>query len=217
MIKFTPLYAATALLLLAGCAEKFATDVSRFHRLPQSTGETFVIAPLDKSKEGSLEFASYAGLVAHRMVELGYHPVSNSDAPALIVKLDYGVGEGREKIESYGGYADYFYDPYFHGFHHGFYGGGGFGYGHGFGGFGYGGYGNDVYSYTVYTRKVTLNIERAQSGERLFEGRVVNVGRDDHLPEVMPYLVQAMFTNFPGDSGKTKRVVIDLAKTASKN
>ena len=43
----------------------------------------------------------------------------------------------------------------------------------------------------------------------LFEGRVESVGKDNRLADVMPYLVQAMFTDFPGTSGVTKQVTIN--------
>jgi hypothetical protein len=33
-----------------------------------------------------------------------------------------------------------------------------------------------------------------------------------NLPEAMPYLVQAMFTNFPGESGRTQKVELELPK-----
>ncbi|MCH8684019.1 DUF4136 domain-containing protein [Pedomonas mirosovicensis] len=74
----------------------------------------------------------------------------------------------------------------------------------------------EVYSYTVYTRTLSMDIVRPGTGGKdagavpLFEGRVESVGKDNRLPEVMPYLVQAMFTDFPGTSGVTKQVKIDL-------
>ncbi len=59
-----------------------------------------------------------------------------------------------------------------------------------------------------------MDIIRAD-GEKLFEGRAVSIGRDNKMPEIMPYLAQAMFTNFPGESGVTKVVTIELPESGS--
>jgi hypothetical protein len=44
----------------------------------------------------------------------------------------------------------------------------------------------------------------------LFEGRVRSSGRQGELAEVMPYLITALFQNFPGESGVTKVVTIEM-------
>src|SRR3546814_4725306 len=48
------------------------------------------------------------------------------------------------------------------------------------GGFG-GGWDNEVTSYTVYTSDLNLSIDRAGTGERLFEGRAQAQSRDNDL------------------------------------
>ena len=50
----------------------------------------------------------------------------------------------------------------------------------------------------------------SEGGRKLYEGTVESVGKDNRLPEVMPYLIQSMFTEFPGQSGTTKHVKIEL-------
>ncbi len=197
---------AVALLGLAGCARTFEADVSRFHRLTAPDSETIRIVPADPAKVGSLEFEQYAGLVRAQLIDAGYRPVAED--PDILAKLDWSVSEGREKIRSYPGYYDYY--PYF-GFDHY----GGFGH-YGYGGFypyygyaGYGGYGGGVYSTTVRSVTLTLRLMRP-TGEILFEGRAVSeIGKPD-LPAVMPYLVQALFTDFPGESGRTQTVELKL-------
>ena len=54
---------------------------------------------------------------------------------------------------------------------------------------------------TVYARRVSLVLEDATSGERLYEGRAVSVGKSGDLARVMPHLLEALFDNFPGTSG----------------
>ncbi len=53
-------------------------------------------------------------------------------------------------------------------------------------------------------------IER-NAGEKLFEGIANNIGRDKELVKIMPVLVEAMFREFPGQSGTTERYRIKLA------
>jgi hypothetical protein len=198
-------------LVLSGCASTFDADVARFHRLGPPTGKTVTIVAIDPAKVGSLEFEQYAGLVRARLMDMGYQPVSeNAD---LQVELDWMVSEGREKIFSRPGYYDpypYYHSRFYHpfGFHPRFY-GSGF-YGHGFYG-AYGYRGNDVYSVTVYSVRMTMAMVN-RDDEVMFEGRTDSVVRDPDMPSVMPYLVQAMFTDFPGQSGLTRTVEIEMAK-----
>lgn len=191
---------------LGGCAQTIRSDVARFHQLAKPQGETFRIQPADPGKAGSLEFATYARQVADRLSQLGYRPAAEGDAAAqLDVRLDYEVSAGREKLETRsgthspyfgGGYWSNWSSPYW-GNRYGPWGGWGWDY-------------PEVYSYTVYERKLSMTIAEAQGGRKLFEGTVESVGKDNRLPEVMPYLVQSMFTDFPGQSGSTRHVKIEL-------
>ncbi|MCH8861821.1 MAG: DUF4136 domain-containing protein [Proteobacteria bacterium] len=194
-------------LILASCSNSIRSDVARFHNLPAPSGESFLIVAKDEAKDGGLEFAQYAGLIRARLMDAGYQPVTEG-TPQLVVEVDYRISDGEEKIRSrpgygYGyGYGGYGYGHYgFHHFHHSSYLYGGYG--------GYGGYSSGVYSVTVYSRVLEMDIIRAD-GEKLFEGHALSIGRDNRMPEIMPYLVQAMFTNFPGESGVTKLVEIEI-------
>jgi hypothetical protein len=48
----------------------------------------------------------------------------------------------------------------------------------------------------------------------VFEGRAETVSSSNNLTRLVPNLVTAMFTNFPGSSGETVRVRFDPAKPA---
>ena len=193
-----------ALLMVSGCAGKFRSDVSSWHRLQQPSGETFVVTAKDPMKAGSLEFAAYAGMMAEELRKLGYRPVERGGKPDLIVRVDYGVSDGRTEVRSYnyGGYGGW--GPY--GWGH---------YGH-YSRFGYWGspYGpgySDIRSYPVYNRKLEMEIAAAGNpNANIFESRVMSEGRSNRLEEVMPLLVESMFQEFPGPSGVTRRVTIDL-------
>ncbi|MDA5194677.1 DUF4136 domain-containing protein [Govanella unica] len=206
-------FAALALaVMVAGCASSFNSDVTRFHRLTQPAGESFVVQPMDPENRGSLEFAQYAADVSNRMVALGYHLGTPGTHTDLTVRLGYMVDEGRTAIRSY---SSSFY---------GGYGWGGYGWGRrGFFNPYYGGYWGypgfdepDIRSYVVYGRKLAMDIDRngpdGKPVQRLFEGRVESHGSDNRLTEVMPYMIAAMFKDFPGASGVTQTVKIPLGK-----
>ncbi|WP_299309795.1 DUF4136 domain-containing protein [uncultured Croceicoccus sp.] len=201
---------AASLLLVgvAACTTPFQADVSRFAtQLPAPQGKTFAVVADDPDLVGGLEFAQYARYVGAEMADLGYTEATPETAD-LLVKFDYGVNDGREKIRSFGA-RDPFFDPW--------YGYGGFGgrsayYRGGPWGFGWQdpffNSGPNITSYTVYTSGIDLKIERRADGQRLFEGKAEAVSRSDRLPYLVPNLVEAMFVDFPGNSGETLRISI---------
>lgn len=207
--------AAFPLLLagLAGCATPFKADVSRFQsQLPAPAGQTFAVIADDPKLAGGLEFSLYADEVEEEMIRLGYTQAAPQSAD-LLVRFDYGVDKGRERIRSTGfARRDPFFSPWY-GYNRAFYGRrGGFGHPWGFGYhdsfFG----GPDIRSDTIYTSGIDVKIDRA-SGERLFEGKAEAMSTSNRLQHLVPNLVEAMFTDFPGNSGETLRISIAPEKT----
>lgn len=199
----------TAAALLSACAPTFEARVARFQQMPAPGSQTFVIEPQDEANKGGLEFATYANYVRQKLVANGYSEASSANAAALTVLLDYTVGSPREQVRSrpgFGGYGGFGpgwgWNPYWGGF-------GGFG---GFGGWGGGFGGNDVYSVTQYNSVVALKIMRTADKVSVFEGRAETVSNSNNLTQLVPNLVTAIFTNFPGNSGETVRVKFDPAK-----
>ena len=198
-----------ALAALAACASPFRADVSRFQsQLPAPAGQTFTVVAADPELQGGIEFRNYAQLVADHMASLGYTPVNDPAAANLLVSFDYGVDNGRERVRSSGFYDPwwgpwYGYRPYWRGYYSRAY--GPWAWGWDYGAFGRGA---DVRSYTVYTSGVSLKIDRAADGERLFEGQAQAVSTSNRLPYLVPNLVDAMFVGFPGNSGETVRITI---------
>ena len=230
--KILTLAAPVALLGLSACATGFPAEVQRFQAMPAPQGQSFVIQPADDDKNGGLEFSQYADLVRRHLLAQGYSEAPSADQATLLVTLDYGVDEGRERVVAT---PDPFGDPWGYG-----YGYPGFGYrGFGYRGFGYrpyysrfgyigrhrspfywgwhdpfwGGGGYDVRSYTVYTSYLDMDIRRASDGQSLFEGLAQARSRSDDLPELVPNLVEAMFTGFPGNSGETVRITVAPERT----
>jgi hypothetical protein len=207
-----------ALGALAACASPFNADVQRFQSaLPAPQGQTFTVVAQDPAMAGGLEFSQYASLVADRMAALGYTPVNDPDSADLLVRFDYGIDQGRERVRSTG-----FYDPFFSPW---------YGYGRGYGrlGYGFGGYGgygrgywgrpwsygfydpffdNGLDVYTVFTSGIDMTIESRATGQRLFEGKAEAASTSNRLQYLVPNLVQALFTDFPGHNGETMRISI---------
>lgn len=198
---------------LAACATPFKADVSRFQtQLPAPQGESFAVVADDPKLAGGLEFAQYAKHVEAQMARLGYAPATPDNA-SLLVRFDYGVDKGREKIRSTG-FRDPFYDPWYRGYRGGFYRSRSSAFYRPRGVWGYGFYdpwfgGNEVRSITVYTSGIDMKIDRTATGERLFEGKAEALSTSNRLPYLVPNLVDAMFTDFPGSSsGETLRITI---------
>ncbi|SMP70120.1 protein of unknown function [Novosphingobium panipatense] len=205
--------AAAALLLvaLAACATPFKADVSRFTtQLPAPTGQSFAVVADDPKLSGGLEFNQYASLVRDRMVKLGYTAVDDPAQATLIVRFDYGVDNGRERVRSTNIGPAGPWGPWGYG---GFYGRSWGGWGGSWGGpWRYGWYDpffdNSIQSYTIYTSGIGLKIDRAVDGQRLFEGKAEAVSTSNRLQYLVPNLIEAMFTNFPGNSGETVRITV---------
>lgn len=199
---------------LSACATGFDANVKRFQsQMPPPSGQTFAVVADDPALSGGLEFAQYARLVEAQMARIGYVPTDPAHA-AMLVRFDYGVDGGRERIRSTG-MRDPFWGPWYgyHGF--GGYGGGWYGrpYRMGpYGGWGFGWYDpwfdNGVESYTVYTSGISVKIDRKGDGARLFEGKAEAVSSSNRLSYLVPNLVEAMFTGFPGHSGETVRITV---------
>jgi hypothetical protein len=214
---------------LSGCATGFPAQVSRFQAMPAPQGQSFVVVPIDARQIGGLEFSRYAGLVARDLQAQGYVPAASINSATMVVRLGYGVDGGRTEIVrdpfdyGFGGYGGF-------GYGRGFGSLGGFGYG-GFGrpyysrwgyygarspffygwndpfyGSAFGGYGAS--SYTVYTSFLDLDIRRKADNASLFEGHAKARSSTDNLGTLVPNLVEAMFTGFPGHSGETVKITV---------
>ena len=73
----------------------------------------------------------------------------------------------------------------------------------------WGGYGGDsIRSYTYYITELAVNIRRKVDNASLFEGKAKARSRTDELGKLVPSLVDAMFTGFPGTSGETVKITV---------
>jgi hypothetical protein len=204
---------AVALGLSACAPQPFKADVSRFTvPLPAPAGQTFAVVAEDPRLAGGLEFATYANEVAAELTKIGYTKAASPETADMLVRFDYRVDNGRERVRTdFGGAGVGFgggrwgrWGPWgaWGGWNGGAFGPWGFGFNDPFFG------APDVRSYTIYTSGIEVKIDRRADGQRLFEGRAEAVSRTNRLPALVPNLVDALFTDFPGKSGETVRITI---------
>jgi hypothetical protein len=211
--KLLTLAAPAALLALGGCATGLPTQVSRYQAMPAPAGQTFAIQAADPEDRGGLEFSRYAELVRRHMIAQGYSEAASPQQASLIVSLGYGVDDGRQQVVTrpamgYGrfGYGGFGYRPYWSRF-------GGYGrlrspFYYGWDDpFWYRGYGDEIDVYTVYTSFLDMDIRRPD-GQAVFEGTARARSRTDELSVLVPNLIEAMFTGFPGNSGETVKITV---------
>jgi hypothetical protein len=214
--KLLTLAAPAALLALGACTTGLSTQVSRFQAMPAPQGQSFIVQPADPDDQGGLEFSQYAGQVRQHLLAQGFTEAASPRDASLVVTLDYGVDNGQTKVRttpglgfgygSYGGYG--FHRPYysrfggFYGRRNPFY----YGWYDPFfdSGFGY----PEVTSYTVYTSFVDMDIKRTADGQSVFEGTAKARSGTDQLQVLVPNLIEALFTGFPGNSGETVRITV---------
>jgi hypothetical protein len=201
MVKAVALF---LVLILAGCGPQLVqADVTRFHALPPAgAAPSFTILP-DAAQLGSLEFESYAQLVAAQLQGRGWRPVAaKAGAEAeTMVRLSWGAGPPH---------TEYWSSP------SSIYGGAGWGRNSWRGGgvwdpFPY----TETRSLTTYGKWLTVDVLDGPAFRRggtvkLFEGRAVAEGASPAVAPAIPYLVKALFTNFPGASGSTVRVAVPV-------
>ena len=229
-----------SVLAVGGCAASLPTKVTRFQALPAAQGQTFAVVPgMGAAQSGGLEFQQYGQLVAQQLSARGYRQVAVPSQAQYIVQLGYGVDEGRQQIveQPFASSRSRLYDPFYRGYY-----GNRFGYGGRFDpywgvyggrpyfsryGYGYGGlaspfyYGwddpswfgdNQVRVYTEYRSNLEMDIRDRATNQSLFEGKAVARSATDELSTLVPNLVEAMFTGFPGKSGETVRITVPARK-----
>jgi hypothetical protein len=202
------LAAGVAALGLSACAESINATVSRYQAMPAPQGQSFFVVPDGgMAHNGGLEFQRYAGLVAQQLETRGFRPAADAQSANMIVQFGYGVDRGQVRYVDTGFYGGFgprwgrgdFFSPRF---------------GRGFrGGFLWGWddpfwYGGGVDSYVEYHSQIGLHIRSAQGNAPLFDGRAQARSDTNRLDVVIPSLVDAMFTGFPGRSGEVVKITI---------
>jgi hypothetical protein len=219
-----------AALGLSACATGLRTQVSRYQPAAIPAGASFYVVP--KQGQPDPQFYRYASMLTQQLAAQGFRPAGAPQAADILVRVDYGVDEGTTEVvrdpfygPGYGygsrfgrfGYRDPFFDPFwgvyygrpyfsrwsrspfYYGWDDPFLSYGGYG--------GYGGY-DSIREYTVYKSHLDMDIVRRADNAPLFEGHARARSQTDELDKLVPNLVTAMFTGFPGRNGETVKITV---------
>jgi hypothetical protein len=199
---------------LSACATGFPAKVSRYQAMPAPQGQSFIVVPMDARNMGGLEFSRYAEQVAQAMQARGYARAPSINQATMVVQVGYGVDKGNLEIVEDPFYYNHI-DPFYSGFYgrpfysrYRYYGPrSAFYYGWD-DPFWYSPFGSPIRSYKYYKSQLDVDIRRKADNASLFEGKAQAKSATDNLGTIVPNLIEAMFTGFPGRSGETVRITV---------
>ena len=201
------LIGAALLAGLSGCATTppvMHTQVTTFNQWTQVPADKSYVFGRTLEFQNSLELKRYEDIVRDELTLKGFKEAANPAQAKLTVTLRPSISSRDVRVRDpwpadpfwrpYGWYGSRFghrpfgwYDPYWS----------------------FPRYSD--YSVTVYRHRLELDIDaRGAEQKRLYEGRVESDGDTDSLLPVMPYLIRALFTEFPGNNGATRRIDVPI-------
>lgn len=205
---------ASVALVLAGCqTNQVKSDVSAFSALrAEDAGKRVFIAPYEEADGNSLEWQTYAAMMADKIRAKGYQIAENADAADLVAFLGYAIDSGRDVTSTYsvpqwgvtgysssrttgtvtsygGGYGTYSgtttHTPQY----------------------GVTGYSTGTRTDTVFTRSMSIDMVDASDGAKKWEMRLSSTGSCGRFQAVANTFLEAAFRSFPSGQGGTE--VID--------
>jgi hypothetical protein len=190
---------------LAGCAttSTVSARVTSFQQWPaDAVGERYRFVAADPSQNNNLEYQSFQDTVRAGISSTGLVEAGKGQPARFDVLFRYGVAQTQVMVRRP-------YDPYFYnGFGPGFYGRGGY-WGGGWGGY----WGPDWIDVPTVAYRNTLSLEihdAARNGTEVYRATAYSVSGGDKLLRIMPYLVRAIFDNFPANNGSEREVTYNV-------
>jgi len=187
--------------LLTGCATPTVeARVTSFQQWPADVvGQTYRFVDAEPGQAGNLEYQAYQDTMRAGIGPTGLVEARAGQSARFKVSFKYGSEQTQVMVRRA-------YDPYFYGGYGGFYGprwwGGGFGY-----------WGPDWVDVPAVAYRNRLSVEirdGARNDAEVYRATAYIVtGRED-LVRTMPYLVRAIFDNFPGNNGSEREVEYPL-------
>lgn len=207
--KFLLLCLAALSLLLSGCASTLRSEVTAFHQWPADAGGRSFAFTHNAGDAQDLERQAYENLVRLQLLKIGLRDPAPGESAQLKVRVDYSMNARDVRV-----IETVLVDPWFgtpwHGsaFHRPFWGWPGYGHPYHYG---------PMWPtmpvarqqerrFTAFDRQLKVKIADAASQVAWHDVTVRSSGEKGNLVEVMPYLVEAAFRDFPGPNG-TPRVV----------
>lgn len=198
-----------AMFLLSGCSTTIQSQVTAFHQWPSGmAGKTFSFQR-SAEEENSLEYQHYEDQIKIALEQQGLSHSAAGRPSELTVDVDAGQTVRDVTV------IEPAADPFWYGSPF---------YGPAFGPFGYYGYYGGIHPflydpwpirqrevrYPLYQRRLHMTIRQAGGGKKLYEGTATSQGKTAELTKIMPYLIDALFQEFPGPSGVPRQVTVRL-------
>lgn len=202
-------------LLVSGCAS-IQIEASVFHDLsPTAQSLKYAVVPVP-DQEASLEHKSFLDLVRTELNNRGYIETPKAEADVYVF-LFYGITTGSERVSSYPIHGrtgtQYTYIPaplpplgrlpaYSSGTTISIP--------------TYGVVGTATSSETIFESYLLLHmVDRAESlkegkVKRRYEAKVLSIGSSSQVAVTVPAMINALFQDFPGKSGSTRRVDLPM-------
>lgn len=178
------------IFIFTGCSSVIS-DVTVFHTLPKLDTNNSLTYKFEKLKwqENNLEFDNYQSKTQDYLSKVQFIQNDNSNN---IVQINYGIGNGvdRQDTRPLMGVVGYNSN----------------------GVPSYGVIGVATDNSTYYKRFFYLTITDKERGRLIYDGRALSVGESSQLLAVIDEMLEALFQDFPGQSGKTKSVEISFKK-----
>jgi Domain of unknown function (DUF4136) len=205
---------AALAFVLAGCASPITAKVTRFHQWPADTGSATFSMIRAADKVGDLEQTTYENYVALQLEKLGLQRAPAGQVGRIQIDLVTGNGtRDRKYLEAI--YQDNLvYLPPFRdaagNVYPGFWAPDRFGSRY---------VGDREVTRTVQVSTLRLRLldslgQAAGKPLAVFESRAVYEGDNEDLAALVPYLVRAVFVDFPGQSGKVRTLKFDASSGA---
>jgi len=189
---------------LSGCASNIVANVTTYQKWPSdATGQTYQIAAQANQNADNLEFQTVADMVRAGIGATGLVEATQGQSARFSVRLQYENPLTQIWVQRY---ADYY--PYYP-------------WGYPFGGyygrpFGWGGwYAPPMVTVPVQVHRNTLTLwitDARQQNAEVYRATAIELGESDQWMGVMPYLVRAIFDDFPGNNGQVRQMEYELPK-----
>jgi len=199
---------ALGALWLAGCATTVTTEVTAFRQSGWQNDAprtyAFEHAP---QQEGQLERQTFEQWLADALAGIGFEQQPAGQARYLVT-MDYDAAPGMVQVAETV-YPDPWYGPW------GPY-WGPYGWYRPYGPWGWGpGYWPPqtvVRDVPVTYSSLRVYFKDAATGKRVYQVTATNTTESGNPAAVMPYMIRSAFTDFPGESGRPRRVTLEVDK-----
>ena len=197
--------------LMTGCSSVIS-NVSVFHKLPKTdVKEVTYYSFMDlENQKNSLEHETYKDKLKKHLKLKNFIEKDNSN---LIISIQYGIDDGKEELYSV---------PIFGqtGVSSSHITGTVTSYGGGYGSFSgttsytptYGITGSSTGSGSVYKRMLNMYIYDKSQNIVVYEGKVLSKGSSGQLLPVIDEMMESLFQEFPGESGKSRTVEVSFTE-----